>query len=357
MSSFQKAEKIVKEKLNINRVMVEAKPSKPAYERSIRNALLGVFGQENQQVVQSLMAQRPHQYEKFRQMVVDAKARLMKGENSILQKVRNQLQKGKGQKIASGSIGAVQKIVLPDGREFVVKKRHKTQSIKQIQQFNHQAQVNQSLQRKIGDKHIMPRYYGKTTINGVPHMVFEKMDGDLVALFSNDLFLLEDVKEKDDLIKQLWDIYHTLQKAGICHGDLHEGNIYYKNENGRIRLLIGDFGTASDLDGVCGDRRDVETLVDKIEKKHVQDTKKQQLSKTRQLQKQQFTKTMKQFQQKRCVPVIKPDATEEPGDWGECRCDRNQSAPSRCSQEFANICAMPNMYSKYDVETELESCS
>lgn len=355
--SLEKAEKFVNEKLNINRAMVEARPSKPAFERSIKNALMGVLGQENEQVVQSIMAQRPHQYSQFMRMVVDAKARLMRGEDSVLQKIRRQLQQGKGQKIASGSIGAVQKIVLPDGRAFVVKKRHNTQSVKQIHQFNHQAQVNQSLQRKIGDKHIIPHYYGKTTIAGVPHMVFEKMDGDLVALFSDNRFLLEDAKEKDDLIKQLWNIYHTLQKASICHGDLHEGNIYYKEESGRIRLFVGDFGTASDLDGVCGDRRDVETIVHKIEKKHVQDTRRQQLSKTRQLQKQQFTKTTKQFQQKRCVPIIKPDATEEPGDWGECRCDRQQPVKSKCTQEFANICAMPQMYSKYDVQTELESCS
>lgn len=357
MSSTQKAENFVMQKLNVNRAMIEEKPSKPAYERSIRNALLGVFGQQNKQLVQSLMTQRPHQYEKFKRMVIDAKARLIKGKDGVLQKVRRQLQRGKGQKIASGSIGSVQKILLPDGREFVVKKRHATQSIKQINQFNKQAQVNQSLQQRIGDKHIMPRYYGKTTIDGVPYMVFEKMDGDLVALFGSDRFFLEQVKEKDDLVQQLWDIYHILQEAGICHGDLHEGNIYYKDENGHIRLYIGDFGTASEVDrnNVCSDRRDVEALVEKIEKKHIHDIRRQQLSKTRQYQQEKFTKTAKQFQQKRCVPIIKPDATEEPGDWGECLCD-NKRAPTKCTQEFANICAMPTMYSKYDVQTELQSC-
>lgn len=249
---------------------------------------------------------------------------------SVLQKIRKNIQQGKAQSIhlASGSIGSVKKIILPDGQEFIVKKRHKTQSLKQINQFQKQSQINQKLMRIIGNKqHIIPHYYGKTTIDNTPYLVFEKMDGDLVSLFRDETFVLSR-ETKDDMIQQLWNIYNVLKTLipTFCHGDIHEGNIYYKEINGNIKLFLGDFGTSSieQKNNNCQDLHDLEKLVQKIENRYKQDLSRQQKSRQKKKQEQIIQTKIKQLKEKNCIPFIKQQATEDPGDRGQCKCDNKR---------------------------------
>lgn len=92
----------------------------------------------------------------------------------ILQKVRQQIQKKALDKIASGSIGTVYRVRLRDGSHYIVKKRHAV-SAAEIEEFNRQARMNRFIQRTLGNNHIVPKYYGKTTIHGEPYLVFEEI--------------------------------------------------------------------------------------------------------------------------------------------------------------------------------------
>ena len=350
----KQAQQFVRKNLKLNKGLVEQQPvtekKRRVLNKSIKNALLGLF--ENPQIAQQLVQSHPYHYQEFKNRIVQKMTQKPSAEkNSVRQAIRRHLQSGTAQlkHVASGSIGAIKQIVLPNGQIYVVKKRHPTQSVKQIRQFQREGDMNQLLSSKV-KQHIMPYYYGKTVVNNTPYFIFEKMDSDLVSLFGNKDFVLSE-EIKNDMVKQLRKIYQTIRTI-FCHGDIHEGNIYYKQDGNKIHLFLGDFGTASMEQQDCRDEQAMEQLIHKIEKHYEQTISRQQQQIFKKQKEHSTQQKMKQFQQNKCVPVI----GQQQKTWsGKCVCHKQQfSRP--CAQTFASMCALPQFYSRQQVQQQRISC-
>ena len=79
--------------------------------------------------------------------------------------------------------------------------------------------------------------------------VFELCEGNLSKLKKNQITLTQSI----EVCKQLIEGLQQLEESNKCHNDLKPENILYKtDENGKISIKIGDFGTADRSGGTPG---------------------------------------------------------------------------------------------------------
>lgn len=69
--------------------------------------------------------------------------------------------------------------------------------------------------------------------------IMEKVDGTLLDLLIHNHLTPSEIK---NLAQQVIDIVKTMCIKGLIHGDMHPGNIMYKKDGGKYKLLLIDFG-------------------------------------------------------------------------------------------------------------------
>ena len=102
----------------------------------------------------------------------------------------------------------------------------------------------------LGDKHpdFFPQIIGKKECAVMDRRTQEEYNTTMIymEMMIGDLRqFIHDRITIDNLNKYIIDVYESLSlmaKEGYVHGDLHIGNIFIKNTNGKMYAVIGDFG-------------------------------------------------------------------------------------------------------------------
>jgi hypothetical protein len=90
---------------------------------------------------------------------------------------------------------------------------------------------------------LAPRLYESQNQGKKTYIVSERFDG----TFENVLKVKQDKKVLDDMFDYIKDSYYIMKKNNLIHGDLHWGNVAYKEENKKIKYFLNDFGYSTKM--------------------------------------------------------------------------------------------------------------